>query len=212
MPQLFGAQTNAKDSAGKDDKTAAEATVSENSVLTETNEAELPITTDTGNSNVSGTRSVTGIWVFIRMILVLAVILAIIWVIFKFMKKGIQPGEENDPFMRKVSSITLSPGKTVQIVTLLDHAYIIGVTDNAVNVIGTVEDKELVDAMNLYADKNANTKKPRNFADILDIFMPHGPRNNKTEAKKNNVFDGSAEQVVDMLKKQRDRLNKEEGQ
>jgi len=68
--------------------------------------------------------------------------------------------------------------------------------------------------MNLYADKNENTKKPRNFADILDLFMPGGPRNQKAQEQKQKkptkVFDGSAEQVVQMLKKQRDRLNKED--
>ena len=39
-----------------------------------------------------------------------------------------------------------------------------------------VEDKELVNAMNLWSDKRNKTSKPRSFADVLDLFMPHGPR------------------------------------
>ena len=132
------------------------------------------------------------------------------------MKKGMKPGAENDPFLRKVASITLSPGKSVQIVTCINHAYIIGVSDSSVDLISTLDDKELIDAMNLYADKNQNTKKPVNFADVLDLFMPHGPRekSQKENKKKNtgNVFSGTSQNVVDMIKKQRERLNEDEDQ
>lgn len=201
---VFAEKTDAKN-----DSNAAQTT--EATAVATTDENELPITTPSGGSNVSGGKTTNGVWVVLRTLLVLAFVILVMWLVFKFMKKGMQPGAENDPFLRKVSSITLSPGKSVQIVTLMEHAYIIGVTDNAVNLIGTVDDKELIDAMNLYADKNGNTKKPRNFEEILDLFMPHGPHAKTAENKKKNasVFDGSAEQVVDMLKKQRERLNEE---
>ena len=55
---------------------------------------------------------------------------------------------------------------------------ILGVTDSNINLLGQVEDKELVEAMNLNFDKKQNVKKPMNFADVLDIFMPRGSRNN----------------------------------
>lgn len=163
------------------------------------------------NTIIKSTSGGNGVWVFFKMILVLAIIIALIWLVFRFLKKSTQPGGKDDPFMRKVSSIALGPGKTVQIVTLIDKAFLIGVSDNGVNLISEIDDKELIDAMNLYADKNANTKKSRSFADVLDIFMPNGPRNKSaSKNKKETIYDGSAEQVVNMLKKQRDRLNKED--
>lgn len=180
-----------------------------------TDETQLPITTEGGGTNVSGVRSPNGVWVFIRMILVLALVILIIWLVFKLMKKNMAPGTDNDPFLRKVSQVTVSPGKTVQIVTLLDHAYLIGVGEDSINLLGTIDDKELIDAMNLYADKHSNTTKPRSFADILDIFMPNGPRSKEKPAAPKTtkkVYDGSTEQVLNMLKKQRDRLNKEENE
>lgn len=208
---LFSQQLFSEQKASDKENATAE---SQSTILTETDEQKLPITTGAGNTNVSGMTTVNSAWVFIRMILVLALVILIIWLIFKMMKKGMKPGEENDPFLRKVASITLSPGKSIQIVTCIDHAYIVGVSDDSVSLISTLDDKELVDAMNLYADKNQNKKKPLNFADVLDLFMPHGPRTKPEEKnqkkKSENIFSGSSQDVVEMLKKQRERLNKDE--
>lgn len=145
-------------------------------------------------------------WAIFRMIIVLAIVVACIYAVMWFMKKSMKIETKNDdPFLRKVSSIDLAVGKSVQIVTLLDNAYILGVSDNAVNLIAKVDDDELVDAMNLYADENQQVKKPRNFADILDIFMPNGPR------EKKSVLSDSKTKIAELLQKQRERLNNANG-
>lgn len=168
---------------------------------TQVDESSLPINT-TAAPAPEATKGATA-WVFIRMILVLALVIVCIYGVIWLMKRNLNKGNNSDQFLRVVSSVSLSPGKSVQIVSLLDEkAYIIGVTDNAVNLIGEVTDKETIDAMNLYADRQTNTKKPRNFNDILSIFMPHGPKENG-----GNAFGGAGDKVADLLKKQRDRLN-----
>ena len=158
-----------------------------------------------------------GFWAVLRMLLVLAFVVAVIYFIFKFLKKGIEPKVNNDdPFLRKVSSITLSPGKSVQIVTLLDKAFILGVSDDSVNVIDKVDDIELINAMNLYADKNS-VSKPKNFSEILELFMPQKNTEEKSENKpkekkslfaKKKIMDEETKALLDSLKKQR--LNTEE--
>lgn len=141
-------------------------------------------------------------FLFLRMLIVLALVVACIYGVMWLMKKSmrVEPVTD-DPFLRKVSSVDLAVGKSVQVVTLLDRAYIVGVADGSVSLIGTVDDKELVDAMNLYADEHQNVKKPRSFSDILDIFMPNGPKD------KGGVLSGAQSNVSALLKKQRDRLN-----
>jgi flagellar protein FliO/FliZ len=181
------------------------AQVQNDSALT-TDESQLPITAAPDNPAVSGKQPST-IWIFIRMIFVLAVVIACIYGLFFLMKRGMRTGQASDPFLRKVSQISLGTGKSVQIVTLLDHAYIIGVTDTSVSLLGQVDDKELIDSMNLYTDKNAHTRKPRTFADVLDIFMPNGPREpGKT------IFGESAQKAADGLKKQRNRLHTDQNE
>ncbi|MDE5899243.1 MAG: flagellar biosynthetic protein FliO, partial [Treponemataceae bacterium] len=134
-------------------------------------------------------------------ILVLAVVIACIYGVMWFMKRSMKADAGGDPFLRRVASIGLGTGKSVQIVTLIDRAYILGVSDGSVSLIGEVSDKELVDSMNLYADRQSDVKKPRSFADILDIFMPGGPRGT------GGAFEGSDARAADLLKRQRERMN-----
>lgn len=128
----------------------------------------------------------------IKTIVVLLLVVAAIYGIMLFFKRKNTVTKSDDDFLRRVSSLSFSPGKSIEIVTLLDHAYILGVTDSNINLLGQVEDKELIEAMNLNFDKKQNVKKPMNFADVLDIFMPRGPRNNtniyqSAEDKVNNL-------------------------
>lgn len=184
---------------------ASQQFVSESSVPADVpiavDEANLPIGNAVSVAPASEPRDTSTVFLLIRMILVLAIVIGCIYFVIWMMRRSTRVANNSDPFLRSVSSITLAPGKTVHVVTLLDHAYIVGVTDNAVNLIGDVTDKELVDAMNLYSDKQGETSKPRNFNDVLSIFMPNIPRGNNK-----NVFDGSVASAEELLRRQRDRL------
>lgn len=110
-------------------------------------------------------------WLFLRMIFVLAVIIAIVYLVIRFLKKTNKIPSDDEMFLRKVSQVTLAPGKTAQVITLLDHAYIVGVSDDSVNLIAEVTDTELIQSMNTYADKKQGRSKPKSFQEILDIFL-----------------------------------------
>ena len=168
----------------------------------DTPEESIELSSQSGDATASSSGPST-VWAFVKMVVVLFIVLACIYGVFFLFKKNARVASSSDPFLRRVSSISLSPGKSVQVVTLLDKAYIVGVTDNSINLIGQVDDKELVDSMNLYADKNEKTAKPRTFADVLDLFMPQGSRSG-------NVFASSADDAAGVLKKQRENFNNSE--
>lgn len=181
------------------------ASIDINDATLSTPENLIPYGDDSGSGSDSFDGDSSGTtWEVIKVILMLALIVAVIYGISYFFKNTFKKKNDEDPFLRQVSKVTLSPGKSVQIVTLLDKAYIIGVTDDNINLLGEVEDKELIASMNLYSDKNENVTKPKTFADILNIFMPD---NNK---KQGGVFSSNRENSSDFLKKQRNRLNGEE--
>ena len=52
----------------------------------------------------------------------------------------------------------------------------------------------MISALNLNFDKKQNTKKPMNFSDVLEMFMPGGPKT------KTNMY-SSSERVVQNLTK-----------
>ena len=85
--------------------------------------------------------------------------------------------------MRRVSSLNFAPGKSVEIVTLVDRCFMLGVTDSNINLIAEITDKEMISALNLNFDKKQNTKKPMNFSDVLEMFMPKS--SNKKSIYKN---------------------------
>lgn len=145
--------------------------------------------------------SVSTFGLIVKMVLVLAVVLGCVYLFLRFVRRGMGgTSDTDDPFLRKVSQVSLAPGKSVQVVTILDHAYILGVADNSVNLLGEISDKEIVDSMNLFADKNGNVKKPMSFSDVLDLLVKKGP-------EKTSGFSDFTKNAVNNLKQQRDNFN-----
>lgn len=146
----------------------------------------------------------------VSMILVLALIIAVIYFVMNFFKKSINGnGKKDDPYLRKVAHLNLGPGKSVQVVTILDNCYVLGVSDSGINLISELDDKELVSAMNVSADKAAKTSKAKNFAEVLEMFLP-SKSTKTTSATKTNIYSESTDNFQDFVKTQRKRMNKKD--
>lgn len=145
----------------------------------------------------------SSVWLFVRMVLVLALVVGCIYLVVFFMKKSMRSASSSDPYLKVVASLSLSPGKSLCVVTLNSAAYLVGVTDSSVNLVAEVQDKELIDAMNLNADRNSAPSKPRDFASVLRLFNPQ----KKGSQPSANPFSGSTVETLRTLQKQRERLN-----
>ena len=156
------------------------------SLMPITDESTLPIQGEEGSTG-------RGLWVFVRMILVLG----LIYLLYRFLKKNSYIASDDDKFLRRAASISLGPGKSVQIVTLIDKAYLVGVSENSINLISEIDDAELINALNLYADKTQAASKPKNFSEILDLFMPGA---SKSGAETNAFENGKSDRILNSLK------------
>ncbi|MBO4533036.1 MAG: flagellar biosynthetic protein FliO [Treponema sp.] len=146
-----------------------------------------------GEANTTAITTKTGTAkMIIKMIVALVLVVAALYGIMLFFKKKNNPTQSDDDFMRRVSSLNFAPGKSIEVVTLVDRCFMLGVTDSNINLIAEITDKEMISALNLNFDKKQNTKKPMNFSDVLEIFMPNGPRN------RTNVYQNT-EQAVENL-------------
>ena len=169
----------------------------ENSTNTTVNsfENDTSYFSDASSENVQNTyKAPSTAKMIIKMIVVLVLVIAALYGIMLFFKKKNNPTQSDDDFLRRVSSLSLSPGKSIEIVTLVDRGFILGVTDSNINLISEITDKEMISALNLNFDKKQNTKKPMNFSDVLEMFMPGGPKT------KTNMY-SSSERVVQNLTK-----------
>lgn len=131
----------------------------------------------------------SSVWLFVRMILVLILVIVAIYALMKFFKKKSTEVKSSDDFLRSVSSLSFGPGKSVEIVTLIDKAYVLGVTEKSINLIAEIDDKELIESLNLNHDKKSNVSKPINFAEVLDMFV--NPKNKR----KASVLDDETEKT-----------------
>lgn len=141
----------------------------EQTPITQNSEINYPIEQTTTDTPLT---SGIGVGAYIRMLLVLIAIVIAILFLARFLKKNVSGTTDENPFLlRKVASISLGAGKSVQVVTLLDkNAYLVGVTEESVNLLGTIDDVELIQALNLNADQSDNAVRPKSFADVLELF------------------------------------------
>lgn len=162
-------------------KTETENTITEESiVLTDEVTADSqPASSYKGSSTIG---------MFIRMIIVLIIVVGLIYGVLWFIKKKTNVIKTDDEYLRRAAYINIAPGKTVEVITLIDKAYLIGVTEDNITMLGEIHDDELIKAMNLSADKKNNTKKPATFADVLDMFLVK-------KGSQKNVFSETEQQV-----------------
>jgi flagellar protein FliO/FliZ len=113
----------------------------------------------------------SSIWILVRVVLVLALVCAGIYGVVYLMKKSTGAKAGNDPYLKNIASLYFSPNKSVQVISLGERAYLVGVTDQAINLIAEVQDKELVDAMNLQSDKK-NPLPTGTFQSVISNFFP----------------------------------------
>ena len=146
--------------------------------------------------------STTGM--FVRMIIVLIVVVLLIYAFFWFVKRKTNNNlKTDDDYLRRVAYLNIAPGKTVEVITLIDKAYLIGVTEDNINLLGEIDDKELITAMNLNSDKKTNVKKPATFNEVLELFLQKGSKKksvfSQEESKVENLFSENPSKQDDTL-------------
>ena len=170
------------------DENQSASIVSEQSIVF-SDDASTDNGTGAGTTNYKGPSTVG---MFVRMIIVLIIVIGLIYGVLWFIKKKTNVVKTDDEYLRRAAYINIAPGKTVEVITLIDKAYLIGVTEDNITMLGEIKDEELIKAMNLTADKNANTKKPVSFADVLDMFLVK-------KGGQKNVFSDTEKQVDNMF-------------
>lgn len=156
---------------------------------------ESIVISDDVNTEITGSgqtyKGPSTVGMFVRMILVLIIVVGLIYGVLWFIKKKTNVVKTDDEYLRRAAYINIAPGKSVEVITLIDKAYLIGVTEDNITLLGEIHDDELIKAMNLTADQKNNTKKPASFADVLDMFLVK-------KGGQKNVFTDT-EQKVDQM-------------
>jgi flagellar protein FliO/FliZ len=162
---------------------------------TPTAETELTFTNSDGGELPEGSLTTFSIWDFLRMIIILAAVVALIYVIFYFLKKAGAPAPGSMDAITILESKVVHGNKYVHLLEIGNSIFLVGTGDGGVRLIAEIKDKESADQIKLTASQNKNTGKKQNFNSFLSAFLPH----------KKGV---KGDTVVDFIKQQRKRLKK----
>ncbi len=131
----------------------------------------------------------------LRMVLVLGLVLAAIYGLYALLRRNARPRAREDAYLRVLASAQLSPGRFLHVASLGDRAWLVGSTDASMSLIAEIEDKELVDTLELKAQ--ASPEAPRaDFSTFLSTWLKP-----KTGGKPRSG-------TPDFFSRQRDRLRK----
>jgi len=136
-------------------------------------ELEMPIRDTPITASASG----SSVWPVIRMILVLILVAAAIYGLAFLLKKGQKKSFNNDPFLKVLASTHLGSNRFVHIVSVGSKAWLIGSGDNGSNLISEIEDKEIIDAMQL-EDSRRSEQTTGRLPDFLTMMRRIGWRFN----------------------------------
>jgi flagellar protein FliO/FliZ len=107
---------------------------------------------------------------FIRMVVVLALVVAAIYLFFRFMKRLSRPRLGDDSDIKVLASAGLGTGKALHVVSLGTKAFLIGASESSISLISEIQDKEYVDALALKA-ASAPRGQGTGFAELLGSML-----------------------------------------
>ena len=113
------------------------------------------------------------IWPVIRMILVLILVAAAVYGVVFIFKRASKPAAAADPFLKVLASTPLGYNRHAHIVAAGSKAWLVGAGEGGVNLIGEIEDKDLIDAMML-EDSKKSVQNPGRFPDFMSLLRKFG--------------------------------------
>lgn len=165
-------------------------------------ETELLIEdSQTGTNLVPDERSLNtfGMWDFVRMIIILAAVVGVIYLIFFLLKRSANPKMQNNELMRVLATQTIANNRSLHLVEVGRQIFLIGAGDNSVNLVSEITDKESIDEIRLRMSEQTVGEK-RRFKDVLSgIFGQNGMKQEK-------IYPMKMDESTQYIKQQRERL------
>lgn len=127
-------------------------------------------TSSTGSAQAAGPDTFV---YFLRMIFVLALVVGAMYLVFTVMRRLARPKDAGDSPIRVLGSTSLGTGRSVHLLGLGSKAWLVGASEHSVSLIAEVDDKELLDGLEL----EAATRKPAaggDFGALLASLLGRG--------------------------------------
>jgi flagellar protein FliO/FliZ len=115
--------------------------------------------------------SVVSTWDFVRMLLVLAAVIAFIYLVFRLLRRGTRRATVENDLISLLGSKDLAPNRSLHLVRVGRSVYLVGSAEGSVGLVSEISDKESVDELLLQAGKQRPSGK-KAFSEILAGILP----------------------------------------
>ena len=111
-------------------------------------------------------------WDFLRMLLIFLLVIASIYGLIFFLKKmGTGKYEESD-LINIISSKSVAAGKSLHIVEVGNQMMLLGVSDDSINLITEITDKETFDILKLHKGEKGNIPGGSFYSYLSQLINP----------------------------------------
>jgi flagellar protein FliO/FliZ len=133
-------------------------------------------------------------WDFVRMLLILAAVVGVIYLLFYLLKRGFRRQLPQNDLIRVLGSRSLSGSRALHLVAMGRSVFLVGAAESGISLIAEVKDQETLDQIRLESSEAA--KLPQGFAQFFQSLWKGGGRRNLPNDSLN------------FMKQQRQRLQK----
>ena len=110
-------------------------------------------------------------WDFVRMILVLACVIGVIYLLFWLLRRGAGRRVQENDLIKVLGSKGLNGSRSLHLVEVGASIFLVGASDGGVELIAEITDKETLDSVRLKAAEQAPARRTFQQA-LAEIFRP----------------------------------------
>ena len=147
-----------------------------------------------------------GVWDFLRMIFVLAVVVGLIYGVFYFIRKAGGPRDDGFRFIRVLETRPLAGSRHLHLVEIGSQVLLVGSAENGVSMVSEVSDKETLDSIRLQASRIP--PRAGSFAEALKTLFAKGKGTAPLRAEDASEAGEEPAASLDFMEKQKKRLKK----
>ncbi len=158
------------------------------------------------HDNSSGSKAVAtpvksyGVWNFVQMLLILALVVAGIYILFYFLKKAGGPRQQENEVIGVLSTKVLQANRSLHLVEVGKQMFLVGSSESGVALVAEIHDKESMDEIRIKAAERGTLIGKRNFRDVFAGMF--------TRAGSGAALGAPAIDPFGFIRQQRERLKK----
>jgi flagellar protein FliO/FliZ len=135
-------------------------------------------------------------WDFLRMVLILAAVVGVIYLIFWILKRGLRRQLPQNDLIRLLGTRNLTGNRALHLVEMGKQVFLVGSAEGSISLISEIRDRETLDSIALERSQIQN-RGHQGFAQFFQSILKSGKQQ-----------ESSVGATIDFMKQQRRRLEK----